>query len=356
MAETWMAGEFTCVKCKEKREAEGEVKVNDKAPDGEGRPPRLWQRTSTASPARPDAPRRSAPRVPRRRRPGEHRDGAVVSQPFTYAAFSLTSLSRTVKRSTPRMRLVLPSPRSRATGPPPPVPGDEQLLGVEPAAGAPSNSASTSGAPPAATWRTPYGGAVSSKTQSRSSGQRRARRGRRRRRVEPLDHLARAGRGGQVSAHSCSLTSRPRRPVVADHPGVVAGGQGRSPARARRRTPWPSAERIRSTPLTWFGSAAPRRALGAGDRPHVLRPPPPGSRVSRPISASPMVSRSARPSGNGRVSSGWAKSLRSSSAPVWVHVRPWCLLGPSAPMADPGADRRNRACRKMADHGRLPAQ
>ncbi|HEX6515564.1 DUF5679 domain-containing protein [Nocardioides sp. TF02-7] len=29
MAETW-SGEFYCVKCKEKREAEGEVKVNDK--------------------------------------------------------------------------------------------------------------------------------------------------------------------------------------------------------------------------------------------------------------------------------------------------------------------------------------
>jgi hypothetical protein len=29
MAETW-SGEFYCVKCKEKREASGEVKVNDK--------------------------------------------------------------------------------------------------------------------------------------------------------------------------------------------------------------------------------------------------------------------------------------------------------------------------------------
>ena len=29
MAETW-SGEFYCVKCKDKREAEGEVKVNDK--------------------------------------------------------------------------------------------------------------------------------------------------------------------------------------------------------------------------------------------------------------------------------------------------------------------------------------
>ena len=29
MAETW-SGEFYCVKCKEKREAEGEVRVNDK--------------------------------------------------------------------------------------------------------------------------------------------------------------------------------------------------------------------------------------------------------------------------------------------------------------------------------------
>jgi hypothetical protein len=29
MAETW-SGEFYCVKCKEKREADGEVKVNDK--------------------------------------------------------------------------------------------------------------------------------------------------------------------------------------------------------------------------------------------------------------------------------------------------------------------------------------
>jgi hypothetical protein len=29
MAETW-SGEFYCVKCKEKRSAEGEVKVNDK--------------------------------------------------------------------------------------------------------------------------------------------------------------------------------------------------------------------------------------------------------------------------------------------------------------------------------------
>ena len=29
MAETW-SGEFYCVKCKEKREAEGEVKTNDK--------------------------------------------------------------------------------------------------------------------------------------------------------------------------------------------------------------------------------------------------------------------------------------------------------------------------------------
>ena len=29
MAETW-SGEFYCVKCKEKREAAGEVKVNDK--------------------------------------------------------------------------------------------------------------------------------------------------------------------------------------------------------------------------------------------------------------------------------------------------------------------------------------
>ena len=29
MAETW-SGEFYCVKCKEKREAEGEIKVNDK--------------------------------------------------------------------------------------------------------------------------------------------------------------------------------------------------------------------------------------------------------------------------------------------------------------------------------------
>jgi hypothetical protein len=29
MAETW-SGEFYCVKCKEKRQAEGEVKVNDK--------------------------------------------------------------------------------------------------------------------------------------------------------------------------------------------------------------------------------------------------------------------------------------------------------------------------------------
>jgi hypothetical protein len=29
VAETW-SGEFYCVKCKEKREAEGEVKVNDK--------------------------------------------------------------------------------------------------------------------------------------------------------------------------------------------------------------------------------------------------------------------------------------------------------------------------------------
>jgi hypothetical protein len=29
MAETW-SGEFYCVKCKEKREADGEVRVNDK--------------------------------------------------------------------------------------------------------------------------------------------------------------------------------------------------------------------------------------------------------------------------------------------------------------------------------------
>ena len=29
MAETW-SGEFYCVKCKEKRQADGEVKVNDK--------------------------------------------------------------------------------------------------------------------------------------------------------------------------------------------------------------------------------------------------------------------------------------------------------------------------------------
>ena len=29
MVETW-SGEFYCVKCKEKREAEGEVRVNDK--------------------------------------------------------------------------------------------------------------------------------------------------------------------------------------------------------------------------------------------------------------------------------------------------------------------------------------
>ena len=55
MAETW-SGEFYCVKCKEKREAEGEVQSTTRAPG--------WPRpcapsaapTSTASSARPEHP------------------------------------------------------------------------------------------------------------------------------------------------------------------------------------------------------------------------------------------------------------------------------------------------------------
>ena len=53
MAETW-SGEFYCVKCKEKREAEGEVRVNDKGTRMAKAVCPVCGPTSTASSARPE--------------------------------------------------------------------------------------------------------------------------------------------------------------------------------------------------------------------------------------------------------------------------------------------------------------
>ena len=76
MAETW-SGEFYCVKCKEKREAEGEVQGQRQGhPDGQGRLPRVRHQPQPH-------PRQglSTPRLVTRRRPPTSVGGAVVACP-----------------------------------------------------------------------------------------------------------------------------------------------------------------------------------------------------------------------------------------------------------------------------------